>query len=159
VIVRGHLEGQEATREELEYHYVGGLLNGALAPPGSAVCTIDRFRRVEEACIALDHVDGEVRLERVADVLHELGVYAELGGTAFLVDLMEAWLERVARARELGELLARAEVAAHYVARERRMHDAAVRAAEELHAARDAAEHAWRSLAAVDWPTGAEVSQ
>ena len=132
------IRGGEPSREELEFHYCGALLNGAIAPPNSAACTIDRFRRVEEACIALAFVDGEVRPERVGDVLHHLGVFADLGGFTFIHDLMASWLERVARARTLGELLARAEVAAVHIDRERRALEVATRAAERLRAARQA---------------------
>lgn len=99
----------------LAWHFVGGLLGGAYACPDSVPRSItdERLQRVVEAVIAVAYVDQTwpVDVGRIVDVLQERGVYEDIGGSAFLIDLMASWTERVERAEYLGAVMALCQIA------------------------------------------------
>lgn len=101
--------------ELVAWHWAGGLLSGAYACPASVprAVTDERVRRVVEAVIAVAYVDQvwPVDLGRVVDVLRALEAFDEIGGGAFLIELMSSWSERIDRARYLGAMLAFCQIA------------------------------------------------
>lgn len=101
--------------ELLAWHYAGGLLCGGYECPDSVPDTVtdERVRFVMNAVIAVASVDDAwpVDVRRVADVLYVLGVFDDIGGAAFLIELIQSWSERVERGRILGALYAHYQIA------------------------------------------------
>jgi hypothetical protein len=100
------------TLEMRERHFVGGLLLGAYGIPGdfdeTPPLTDERLRWVLDATTIAARASGvwPVDLNRVAGELARLGVLEEVGGRAFLHELIESWDEREDRAYRLGLIMA-----------------------------------------------------
>jgi hypothetical protein len=92
------------------WHWAGRVLNGACECPDSTPdwVTDERVRLVTDAVIAVAYVDNAwpVDVGRVGDVLYTRGVFDEIGGAAFIIELMASWSERIDRARYLGTIYA-----------------------------------------------------
>lgn len=136
------------------WHWAGSLLAGATDCPDSVPSTVtdERVYRVIEAVIAVAYVDQTwpVDLGRVADTLYTLGVFDEIGGAAFLIELMSSWFERIERARYLGTIYAHCRIAMAAIEDELATNDELARLIDRRTVVRECANDALAAIRAAE---------